>query len=1117
MTGHNDSKLRSVNFASNPKCTSLSIRLNLKNRTVPALLDSGAEVTVLKSSIAESLGINCSKFEKVSLNNAQEGSSMIAYFCPNLSFKIGVKSYSWPVFIAPIKVPFILGFDFAHYHGAVLDYGTPQLLLHNEKLPAVVNVPTGDFEVCRVKINSKVTLPPMSVSEIPVQLRGSNPDKGYVIEQVMSNRKVVFAATCVKGGDVSTARVFNFENRKVTLGKKKVVAMAVEVEETPQPSEPVGTSVKRITLKEEVDMINKRYRTARQQRALNRINKASNTTHNLRNDDDCPELPAHLKQLYLDSIKNLNRSEQVKLAKLLVAYQDVFSKDDQDLGHNDQIQHRIDTGNHPPIRQPMRRTPHGLEKVEDDIIDKMYKSGVIEESNSEWASPVVIVKKKDGSHRFCVDYRKLNAVTSRDSYPLPNIDHCLTALGGAKYFHTLDLNSGYWQVSVHPDDREKTAFICRRGLFQYRSMPFGLSCAPMTFERLMESVLRGLQWEWILCFLDDVIVMAATVDEALHRLAVTLERFRKANLKLKPRKCRLMQTETLFLGFVVDSEGVRVNPELVKDILNWPRPENVGHVQSFLGTTSYFRKWIPGYAELASPLYSLTQKKVKFKWEESQEEAFQALKQKLVNPPILAHPIPGGRFILDCDASSNAVGFCLLQEQPDGEGNMVERVIAYNSAHLHRSQKNYCATRLELLALVKGCRTYRHFLLCQPFLCRTDHSSLTWLLNFKNAEGQLARFLEELSSYNMIVQHRSGRLHTVPDGLSRRPPDDTYCECYQAGMSLESLPCGGCGYCSRAFQNWESFHEDVDYVVPLTAPNIPNVGTVGSTYVGADPEGMPFWSGAYTSEEMRERQLRDPDLCRVFHFLDKGEPPRREDLFTESRAVKSYILNWSQLIVKDGVLYLEWIDKVDQTRLKLLVPRDLRSEVMAGCHDSRLAGHMGEIKTVQMVRDRFHWFELNKDVILYVKCCDVCQRSKRANRKARAPLMKYQAGFFNEKLHLDILGPFHKSESGSKYVLLMVDNFTKYIEACALPDQTAELIARKFVNDWVAKFGVPVLLMSDQGSNFCSSLMSEVCRLLECAKMRTTPYHPSSNSQVERYCGMITRMIRSFTDRAQRT
>ena len=255
-----------------------------------------------------------------------------------------------------------------------------------------------------------------------------------------------------------------------------------------------------------------------------------------------------------------------RLAKLLMAYEDIFAKDDMDLGNFTHVSHHIDTGDARPIRQPPRQMPLGFQAEEEGHLKKMLEAGIITPSESEWASPVVLVRKKDGGVRWCVDYRALNAVTIKDAYPILKIDECLDTLSGATWFSTLDLQSGYWQVAIANEDQPKTAFTMKYGLFEHRRMPFGLCNAPGTFQHAMELILRGLQWRSLLIYLDDVIIISRTFDEHITRLGAVFDRFQQHGLKLKPKKCHLFAREVEFLGHVVSGEGVRTNPRLVADI-----------------------------------------------------------------------------------------------------------------------------------------------------------------------------------------------------------------------------------------------------------------------------------------------------------------------------------------------------------------------------------------------------------------------------------------------------------------------------------------------------------------------------------------------------------------------
>ncbi|GFX63768.1 retrovirus-related Pol polyprotein from transposon 17.6 [Trichonephila clavipes] len=472
------------------------------------------------------------------------------------------------------------------------------------------------------------------------------------------------------------------------------------------------------------------------------------------------------QQLTPDLLENAELSPEQKSSaeRLFQEFEDVFSRNSSDIGHTTVTQHRIDTADHLPIKQHPRRLPFAKQEEVGTLLREMQENDIIEPSSSPWASPIVLVRKKDGSTRFCVDYRKLNDVTKKDSYPLPRIDDTLDTLSGHKWFSTLDLKSGYWQVEIHPEDREKTAFTSGQGLWQFKVMPFGLCNAPATFERLMETVLKGLTFEACLIYLDDVIIGGRTFEEHLQNIRKVLSKLSDANLKLNPSKCKFFQKEVNYLGHIISAEGVRTDPEKVSAVKNWKRPENLRELRSFLGLCTYYRKFVKGFSNIARPLHKLTESKQKFQWTKECEDSFLQLKEALTSSPILIYPQPDKPFILDTDASNESVGAVLSQEI-DGQ----ERVVAYWSKCLSKPERNYCVTRKELLAIVKAIEHFHHYLYGQKFLLRTDHASLTWLMNFRNTEGQVARWIQRLNEYYFDIRHRKGSSHGNADALSRRP------------------------------------------------------------------------------------------------------------------------------------------------------------------------------------------------------------------------------------------------------------------------------------------------------------------------------------------------------------
>ena len=355
---------------------------------------------------------------------------------------------------------------------------------------------------------------------------------------------------------------------------------------------------------------------------------------------------------------------------------DLFAQSDAELGHTDTVRMKIDTGEHPPIKMKPYRTPLNKRTVIDNAVDEMLEAGIIRRSRSPWSFPVVVVDKKDGSKRFCVDFRQLNKITKPISYPLPVIDDILARLGKAKYFTTLDLKSGYWQVLMDETDREKTAFACHRGLFEFLVMPLGLSGAPPVFMELMNIVLEGLE-DFAIPYLDDIIIFSASPDEHLSHLRAVFNKIREHGLKMKLKKCNFFQTETKYLGFTINGEGIKPDPEKVEAIREMAAPCNVREVRGFIGTCSYYRRFIPNFSEIAQPLIGLTKKFARFKWTAQCQKAFDYLKDSLSVVPLLVYPDTQKPYILYTDASDTCIGAVLTQKGEDGEGKEVEKPIYF--------------------------------------------------------------------------------------------------------------------------------------------------------------------------------------------------------------------------------------------------------------------------------------------------------------------------------------------------------------------------------------------------------------------------------------------------------
>jgi hypothetical protein len=372
-----------------------------------------------------------------------------------------------------------------------------------------------------------------------------------------------------------------------------------------------------------------------------------------------------------------------QMRTILWKYSNCLSTNEFDLGFTDLVEHTIDTGNSPPIRQTLRRQPLAYQDQIDDHVQRMLQAGVIVPSSSPWCSNVCLVKKKDGKLRFAIDYRHINSISTIPAYPMPRVDSCIDSLGNSAWFSTMDLRSAFWQVKQSEKDAPKTAFITRTGCYQFTRLSFGLSGSPGLFQRLADLIFSGLTWDALLVFLDDIIIFGRTVEEHLHRIEQVFQRLSQANLKITPTKCHFFQKEVNFLGFHISQRGVQSDAGKTAAIANWPRPANVKQLRSFCATINYYRRHVHQFSIIAAPLYELLKKRTRFVWTADHERVFSTLKMRLTTSPILTIFDPTRPTVVDCDASGSGLG-AILSQIVDGQ----ERVVAYASRTLNDCEKS---------------------------------------------------------------------------------------------------------------------------------------------------------------------------------------------------------------------------------------------------------------------------------------------------------------------------------------------------------------------------------------------------------------------------------------------
>lgn len=431
-------------------------------------------------------------------------------------------------------------------------------------------------------------------------------------------------------------------------------------------------------------------------------------------------------------------------------------------------EHKIYLKDDRPVRQRYTQRNPQMQRLIYEEVDELLKKGYIEPSNSPYSAPIVMAPKKNGKLRLCVDYRLLNAKTIADAYPLPRINTILDRLRNTRYISSIDLENGYWQVPMASDSKQYTAFtVSGKGLFQWKVMPFGLTSAPATFQRTLDRVIGAEMEPHAFAYLDDIVVLGKTLEDHMQNLKEVFRRLRAANLKINENKCSFFKSEIRYLGHLVTRDGIHTDPEKVAAIRNMQPPTNVREVRRCLGMASWYRRFVPDFAQIVLPLTTLLKKGKHFRWNAEQQAAFDSLKEKLTVAPVLACPDFSKEFVLQTDASNYGLG-AVLTQQIDGQ----ERVVSYASRRLNGAEMNYSATEKECLAIVWAVRKLRPYLEGYHFTIVTDHLALKWLNSIESPSGRIARWALELQQYDFDVRYRKGKLNVVADVLSRNPVGD---------------------------------------------------------------------------------------------------------------------------------------------------------------------------------------------------------------------------------------------------------------------------------------------------------------------------------------------------------
>jgi len=691
----------------------------------------------------------------------------------------------------------------------------------------------------------------------------------------------------------------------------------------------------------------------------------------------------------------------------------------------------------------------------DAFLDENLKSGRIRPSKSPMASPVFFVKKKDGSLRLVQDYRKLNDMTIKNSYPLPLISDLVNKLSKAKYFTKLDVRWGYNNVRMKEGDEWKAAFRTNRGLFEPLVMFFGLTNSPATFQTMMNDLFKDVIDEGcVIIYMDDILIFTETLEQHHRIVKQVLEILAKNKLYLKAEKCSFDQTKVEYLGLIISAGKIEMDPVKVEGVSAWPAPTNVKEVQSFLGFVNFYRRFIQDFSDIATPLHELTRKDAAWNWSAACQKAFDSLKTAITSSPILIFPDESKPYKVEADSSNYATGAVLSQEGDDGKWHPV----AFLSKSLSSVERNYDIHDKELLSIIRALEEWRHFLegAQHKFTIWTDHKNLEYFRTAKKLNRRQARWSLYLSRFDFNLLHRPGRSSGKPDALSRRSDH-------------------GKG-------------EDDNKDVVLLRPELFKILALKQGHVLVSGQERPLL------QKIRQSKDLDESVVRAVEELRKSGTSRIDGA------------EWAE---EQGLILF---------RGKVYVPKDpeLRRAIVEAHHDSRITGHPGRWKTLELVSRNYWWPGISRYVASYVQGCDRCNRTKTFPAMPSGKLIPTQIPKdIWQIITVDLITGLPLSQ-GYDSIMVVVDRLSKMVHVVPTnATLSSEGLARLFRDNVWKHHGLPEQVISDRGPQFVSGFMRELYKLLGVKVAASTAYHPQTDGQTERINQEVELYLRLFVNHRQ--
>lgn len=698
--------------------------------------------------------------------------------------------------------------------------------------------------------------------------------------------------------------------------------------------------------------------------------------------------------------------------------------------------------------RPYRLAPIEKEKV-DSITQELLEKNIIRESESPFASPVILVKKKDGSDRLCVDFRALNKILEKDRYPLPLIEDQIDRLGKAKFFISIDMKNGFYQIPISSDSAKYTAFVTPSGHYEFIKMPFGICNGPAVFQRAITKAVHHLPF--LLVYIDDILIPFTTVEEGLDYLEKTIQALSVAGFTINVKKCKFFVQEIEYLGRQISREGVRPSETKVSALINSPVPKNIKQIRQFMGLASYFRKFIPDFAAKTACITKLTKIDQKWDWGEDQDKARNYVIEHLSTKPLLTIFDPQLRTELYTDASSVGYGAILTQWVDNNK-----KVVAYFSKRTTPIESKYCSYDLETLAIYNALRHFRVYLLGIKFQIVTDCNSIKSTMTKKDISPRVARWWVYMQDFNFDIVYKKGKYIGHVDFLSRNPVDMYPCD-----------PTSPTNLQDTSILQSHTETITVDSELPSQSCPVNDV-----VYLLNE---TPSW--------LEISQQNDPETQSLIAQVVAGE------------------LDGNRYVLQNSLLFYQ----VQPEEYKLFVPKGARFNLVRLFHDENC--HVGLEKVLHKLRDHFWFPHMSAFVKKYLKHCLICiQRKGHSGPKQGFlhPIEKTPIPFHT--IHLDCTGPFTQTTEGYKYILLLVDGFTKFCLLKPLMGLSAQELV-PLIRDTITIFGTPSRVITDRGTNFSSRQIQSLFSDLEIEHHMVATGTPRGNGQVERYVTTVIDML----------